>query len=231
MLCVIAGFVQSTRADSTVPGSRVWICFLGADYRVSAMLFVVAVYARMQCLMPMSFRPRYSNEYRQACYDKIVESVERAMVENVDKKNKTTASPTKGNAAHGRKQRAEATIGKQPPLEARFRAQVFEQYSSVEEGWKVFDSIGETPGQLTRSDWKAVLRLLGIEASTKDKGNLRKKLDPSNSKLIAFADFAEFMRSDAKTAGEDGRSSSAGAVDKTPQFAALPSDVAEVPDA
>ena len=40
------------------------------------------------------------------------------------------------------------------------------------------------------------------------------------------------MRSAASTAGEDGQSSSAGAVDETPpRFAALPSDVAEVPDA
>ena len=179
------------------------------------------------------WQPRYSNEYRQACYDKIVESVERAMVENVEKKKKThEAGPTKGNAAHGRKQRAGATVDDEPPLEVRFKAQVLERYSSVEEGWKVFDSIGETPGKLTRRDWKAVLRLLGIEASNKDTGKLRKQLDPSNSKLIAFDAFAEFMHSAASTAGEDGQSSSAGAVDETPpQFAALPSDVAEVPDA
>ena len=164
----------------------------------------------------------YSHEYRQVCYDKIAESVERAMTESIAR-NKLRI--TKQATAHESGDLADADA----PLEHQFRARVLQIYGSVEEGWKAFDGIGDIPGELTRRDWKTVLLLLDIAVSSKEKGALRKKLDPANRKMISFTDYASFMGSNT-AAAEQGNSDGDGMVTRT-KFATLPTDVPDVPDA
>ena len=167
----------------------------------------------------------YSHEYRQACYDKITESVERAIADTAERNKARGARQATGEAAHGSEKLADADA----PLEDQFRARVLQKYGTLEEGWQIFDGIGDTPGELTRRDWKAVLSLLDIVVSSKEKGALRKKLDPTNRKTINFADFTSFMASDG--AGERDNSDADGGTANASTLATLPADVPDVPDA
>ena len=147
----------------------------------------------------------YSHEYRQVCYDKIAESVERAMTESTERNKLRITKQATGVTAHESGKLADADV----PLEDQFRARVLQIYGTVEDSWKLFDGIGDIPGELTRRDWKTVLLLLGIAVSSKEKGALRKKLDPMNRKMISFADYASFMGSNT-AAAEQGNSDADG---------------------
>ena len=68
-----------------------------------------------------------------------------------------------------------------------------------------------------------VSSLLGIKITSSEKGKLRKRLDPGNSKLITFSDFISFFGEDAQTDSNTEMSSS--------QLPSLPLDVPQLPDA
>jgi hypothetical protein len=55
-------------------------------------------------------------------------------------------------------------------VDEQFKALVFEIYSSVEHAWGAFDSISEPRGQLSRADFKTVLKMLHLAISSKEKG-------------------------------------------------------------
>ena len=172
----------------------------------------------------------YSHEYRQVCYDKIAESVERAMTESIARNKLRITKQATGATAHESGDVADADA----PLEDQFRARVLRIYGTLEEGWKAFDGIGDIPGELTRRDWKTVLLLLDIAVSSKEKGALRKKLDPANRKMISFTDYASFMGSSNAAAEQGNLDADGGTVNAMvlqTKFADLPADVPDVPDA
>jgi hypothetical protein len=71
-----------------------------------------------------------------------------------------------------------------PSVDDQFRALLFETYSSVEVAWGAFDGISEPRGKLSRTDFKAVLKIIHLSVSTKERGKLRKKMDPTNRELV-----------------------------------------------
>ena len=62
-------------------------------------------------------------------------------------------------------------------LEQQFKQNVLQKYSTAQDAWQVFNSISDGEG-ISRTDFKTVLAMLGMkEATTKEKGALRKKMD------------------------------------------------------
>ena len=106
----------------------------------------------------------------------------------------------------------------------QFRKRVIERYQSPAQAWEVFNGIGGTKDKLTRADFKQIVSsLLGMKITSSEKGKLRKRLDPGNSKLITFSGFISFFGKDAQTDSNTEVSSS--------QLPCLPLDVPQLPDA
>ena len=105
----------------------------------------------------------HSAEYRKAAYEKIRDAVVNAII---------TTDMTKTKAvAHNVEPTSKQTSGDaMSSADEQFKALVFEKYSSVELAWGVFDSISEPRGQLSRADFKAVLKMLHLTISSKEKG-------------------------------------------------------------
>jgi hypothetical protein len=105
----------------------------------------------------------HSAEYRKAAYEKIRDAVVNAIV---------TTDMTKTKAvAHNVEPTSKQTGGDAvSSADEQFRLLVFEIYTSVELAWGVFDSISEPRGQLSRADFKAVLKMLHLTISSKEKG-------------------------------------------------------------
>lgn len=105
----------------------------------------------------------HSAEYRKAAYEKIRDAVVNAIVT-------TDMTKTKA-AAHNVEPTAEQTSGDaMPSFDEQFRLLVFKIFPSVEVAWGAFDSISEPRGQLSRADFKAVLKMLHLTISSKEKG-------------------------------------------------------------
>jgi hypothetical protein len=69
-------------------------------------------------------------------------------------------------------------------VDEQFRSLVFEIFSSVELAWGAFDSISEPRGQLSRTDFKTVLKMLHLSISTKERGASVTIKSPPSSPLI-----------------------------------------------
>jgi hypothetical protein len=59
-------------------------------------------------------------------------------------------------------------------LGSQFRAAVIAKYSTAEAAWKVFDGLSQPAGQVSRTDFKAILIMVGLMVPSKQKGKLRK---------------------------------------------------------
>ena len=103
----------------------------------------------------------HSAEYRKAAYEKIRDAVVNAIITTDMTKTKAVAH----NVEPTSKQTSDAVS-----VDEQFRLLVFEIYTSVELAWGVFDSISEPRGQLSRADFKAVLKMLHLTISSKEKG-------------------------------------------------------------
>ena len=105
----------------------------------------------------------HSAEYRKAAYEKIRDAVVNAII---------TTDMTKTKAvAHNVEPTSKQTSGDaMSSVDEQFRVLVFEIYTSVELAWGVFDSISDPRGQLSRADFKAVLKMLHLTISSKEKG-------------------------------------------------------------
>lgn len=175
----------------------------------------------------------HSAEYRKAAYEKIRDAVVNAIV--------TTGTTKTRAVAHNVETTSKQTSGDfMPSADEQFRSLVFEIYSSVEVAWGVFDGISEPRGQLSRTDFKAVLKMLHLTISTKERGKLRKKMDPTNSefscpsitvyidavllgKFITFQEFQALVADDDAVATKSGDPESA-------FLAKLPVDMPTLPD-
>jgi hypothetical protein len=108
----------------------------------------------------------HSAEYRQAAYEKIRDAVANA----IDAQNDAATTEAKA-VAHNVEPTSKQTSGDATSsVDEQFRALVFVIYSSVEAAWGVFDSISEPRGQLSRADFKVVLKMLHLTISSKEKG-------------------------------------------------------------
>ena len=105
----------------------------------------------------------HSAEYRKAAYEKIRDAVVNAII---------TTDMTKTKAvAHNVEPTSKQTSGDaMSSADEQFRLLVFEIFPSVEVAWGAFDSISEPRGQLSRADFKAVLKMLHLTISSKEKG-------------------------------------------------------------
>jgi hypothetical protein len=68
-------------------------------------------------------------------------------------------------------------------LDQQFKDAVINKYASIASAWKVFDGISTASGQLTRGDWKTVLKILGLKMTRSQQAAIRKKMDPAKEKL------------------------------------------------
>jgi hypothetical protein len=60
------------------------------------------------------------------------------------------------------------------PLEGHFKELVLNTYGTVAEAWQAFNSIGDTPEKLTRTDFKNIVSSkLKMKITSKQKGKLR----------------------------------------------------------
>jgi hypothetical protein len=129
-------------------------------------------------------------------------------------------------AAHGtktagnRKQKDNAQDTDEPPLFDVFRASVVEKYGTAESAWDAMNNISAKNDGLSRTDFKRAVSSLGVAASSSEKRNLRKALDPENKKVITFRDFKAFMKT-ASSVESKGHS---------PNLAALPLDTPTLPE-
>jgi hypothetical protein len=115
----------------------------------------------------------YSAEYRKVAYFKIIEAVQTAVAER-SAQEATTVIHAASEAA---------TNEDTASPDQQFRDAVLRKYASIASAWNVFDGISTTPGQLTRGDWKTVLKILGLKMTRSQQAAIRKKMDPAKEKL------------------------------------------------
>jgi hypothetical protein len=162
----------------------------------------------------------HSAEYRKACYDKIRDAVTDAIATTNTNADPVTLNTTiTRTAAHTHTMPIDVITAS---ADEQFRRLVIDIYSSAEVAWSAFDDISDPPGQISRTDFKAVLKLLRLSISSKDRGKLRKKMDPTNSKFITFEDLQAFVCHSDAAATKSGDSESA--------LADLPVDMPSLPD-
>ena len=142
----------------------------------------------------------FSNAYRQVAYDKIIEGAQRAIVRRVKSLKEsppkdTTTSPASENLklSSPRTGSSVSSSAVHTSLNDQFRTAVLAKYGSTEKAWVAFDILNEPKGQLTRTDWKSCLKMIGLNITSKEKGKLRKNMDKSNRKIISAEDFKAFM--------------------------------------
>ena len=156
------------------------------------------------CLFPTA-------QYRQACYDKLMEAINRSITKCHEQPTKTVTET------------AEIKLGS-ADTEEQFKKRVIERYQSPAQAWDVFNGIGDTKDSLTRADFKQIVSsMLGMKITSSEKGRLRKRLDPGNSKLITFSDFISFFAEDTQAASNT--------VVPSSRLPSLPLDVPQLPDA
>ena len=160
------------------------------------------------------------------CYERLIQAISRGVEKQ--RQTSTNASQTihrEGKDSHGAAS-AGASNGEKSAvvsLAQQFRDLTLNKYSSIEKAWKMFDSLSDQPGQLSRADFKACLKMIGLTMTSKEKGQLRKMMDPSGSKLIRLHDFKAFMMEAAVDA-------STAATPQKARMANLPVDMPSLPD-
>ena len=94
------------------------------------------------------------------------------------------------------------------PTELRFRAAVLQAFPSARAAFDAFTSKSSNKGSgggadgLSRSEFRAVCNEVGLQATKKEKGVLRKMLDRANSKKIDWADWDNFFGASAAAGAE-----------------------------
>jgi hypothetical protein len=170
----------------------------------------------------------YSNSYRQVAYDRIIEGAQKAIARQASGRASSPA-PLKGKGklhnppAEGGSANSNAM---DVSLDDQFRAAALSKYGSIEKAWNAFDSLSEPKGQITRTDWKSCLKMIALDIPNKAKGQLRKSLDKSNSKIIGLQDFEAFMTN------SNGKSAKAALVEieQKERIANVPFDSPALPD-
>ena len=61
-------------------------------------------------------------------------------------------------------------------LHLQLRSAIRSNYPTVKAAWEVFDGLSQPPGQLSRADFKVMLKMLGLNVTSKQKGSLRKQM-------------------------------------------------------
>ena len=77
-----------------------------------------------------------------------------------------------------------------------------------------------------RTDFKVVLRMIGLSITSKEKRILRKRMDPSNSKFIQFVDFQSFFNIGTGPTSAPGPASN----ESESGAASIPVDTPSLPD-
>jgi hypothetical protein len=75
----------------------------------------------------------------------------------------------------------------------RFREAVRGTYLTPEAAWEAFGTIEDTSNGLSRSGFKQVLRNLNLSVSKSEQKEIRRTLDPKNTKRVQQSAFAAFM--------------------------------------
>ena len=163
---------------------------------------------------------------RRVCYERLIQAISRGVEKQRHASNNESQTIHRdGKDAHEATSAA-ASDGKKSAivsLAQQFRDLTLNKYSSIEKAWEMFDSLSDQPGQLSRADFKACLKMIGLTMTSKEKGQLRKTMDPSGSKLIRLHDFKAFMMEAAVDAGTV-------AMPQKAQMANLPVDMPSLPD-
>jgi hypothetical protein len=85
--------------------------------------------------------------------------------------------------------------------EQRFKELLLAKYGTPEVAFQAFDI--KKKGAISRSDFKRALNSIGLDdISEKDRGTLRKRLDPNNTKKIELSGLVQFMAGSAKAEKE-----------------------------
>ena len=169
-------------------------------------------------------------EHRRHAFDKIIAAVELAIVR--------TTNAEKSTVAHSKNDVSEllSTTG-DAAFDQQFREAVLKKYKTVQAAWDVFDHLSEPRGEVSRSDFSSVLKLLGLKQSRKGskkekkmktKEIFKKWFELSKSKAISFADFDAFMK---KSPSQASTPASTEPVEESKKLAQLPSDCPRLPDA
>jgi hypothetical protein len=105
----------------------------------------------------------FSTQYRQASHEKLMQAIRRAAAKCSATKSKSATETTAAVIPHT-----------QNPLEYQFKKIVLNTYGTVTEAWQVFNSIGDTPDKLTRTDFKHIISsTLKMNITSKQKGKIR----------------------------------------------------------
>jgi hypothetical protein len=73
------------------------------------------------------------------------------------------------------------------PLHHQLRDAIRSNYPTVKAAWEAFDGLSQPPGQLSRADFKAMLNMLGLKVTSKQKGDLRKQMAKYNCVILCDA--------------------------------------------
>ena len=166
----------------------------------------------------------YAIAYREASYEKLSNSIRRSVAKCAAMPT-PVASTQEGAGSETAAINAPTTASSGLPLVDQFKQRVLAQYGSVASAWETFDGISDAPG-ISRSDFKLVVSsLLKLKMTNAEKGKLRKKLDPLNTKTIREADFMSFF-GDNKD-----KDDAAIHLQSAAKLPSLPVDMPELPDA